>query len=93
MRVDDREGGFLLQQVVEGRNQHRVLEHVGVVAGMERVAITEHAVMVTAVPARPGVDDPRVDSTSPVSRSLPGVSRFLPTLALAQRLLYKILEL
>jgi hypothetical protein len=49
--------------------------------------------MVTAVPARPGVDDPRVDSTSPVSRSLPGVSRFLPTLALAQRLLYKILEL
>jgi hypothetical protein len=40
--VDDREGGFFFKQVVERGNQHRVLEHVGVVAGMEGVAVTEH---------------------------------------------------
>jgi hypothetical protein len=40
--VDDRQGCLFFKQVVERGNQHRVLEHVGVVAGMEGVAVTEH---------------------------------------------------
>jgi hypothetical protein len=40
--VDDRQGGLFFEHVVERGNQHRVLEHVGVVAGMEGVAVTEH---------------------------------------------------
>ena len=47
MGVDHRERRVLLGEVLHGGNQHRVLEHIGVVACMEGVAVTEHAPMVT----------------------------------------------
>ena len=46
--VEHGERAVFLGQMAHKRNQHRVFEHVGVVAGMEGVAITEHGKMVTA---------------------------------------------
>ena len=48
MGVEHGERAVFLGQMAHKRNQHRVFEHVGVVAGMEGVAITEHGKMVTA---------------------------------------------
>ena len=50
MRVDHRERRVLLEQVLERGDQYRVLEHVGVVAGVEGVAVAEHAAMLTVAP-------------------------------------------
>jgi hypothetical protein len=50
MRVNQRQPRVLLDQMLERGNQRRVFEHVGVVAGMEGVAVTEHAGMVTRQP-------------------------------------------
>src|SRR5690606_23781586 len=47
MGVHHRQRRLLFGEVLQGGNQHRVLEHVGVVARMEGVAVTEHAAMVT----------------------------------------------
>jgi len=47
MGVDHRQRCLLFEQVVEDGDQHRVLEHVGVIAGMEGMAVTEHGPMVT----------------------------------------------
>ena len=43
MRVDQQQRRVLAHEVTQDRHQGDVLEHVGVVAGMEGVAITEHA--------------------------------------------------
>jgi hypothetical protein len=45
-------------------NQHRVLEYVGMVAGMKGVAITEHGGMLTAMSPPPvgGADGPGIRS-------------------------------
>ncbi|MNV82426.1 hypothetical protein D3C71_1761600 [compost metagenome] len=51
MGVQHGQGRVFLGKVLQGGNQHRVLEHVGVVACMEGVAVTEHAPMVTIVSA------------------------------------------
>ena len=48
VRVQHREGGLLLEEVLQGGYQHGVLEHIGVVACMEGVAVTEHRRMVTS---------------------------------------------
>ncbi len=42
VRVHERQRRALVHQVAQGGNQHEVLEHVGVVARVERVAVTEH---------------------------------------------------
>ncbi len=54
MGVEHRQGRLLLRQVGQHGNEHGVLEHVGVVAGMEGVAVTEHVPMVTGVSAEIG---------------------------------------
>ena len=48
VRVQHREGGILLEEVLQGGDQHGVLEHIGMVACMEGVAVTEHRRMVTS---------------------------------------------
>jgi hypothetical protein len=45
--VHDHQRCFFFRQVFEGRNQHGVLEHIGVVAGVKGVAVAEHVAMVT----------------------------------------------
>jgi hypothetical protein len=40
--VDHRQRGLLFEHVIERGDQHQVLEHVGVIAGMEGVAVAEH---------------------------------------------------
>jgi len=42
VRVQHRKGGLLLEEVLQGGDQHGVLEHIGMVACMEGVAVTEH---------------------------------------------------
>jgi hypothetical protein len=42
MGVKNRQGRVFLCQMPEYGNQHSVFEYVGMVAGMEGVAITEH---------------------------------------------------
>jgi len=44
--VDAGEGGVLLRQMAQHGDEHGVLEHVGVVAGVEGVAVGEHRPMV-----------------------------------------------
>ena len=44
--VDHPEGFVFLQQVLKHLHQHHVLEHIGVVARVKSVAVTEHARMV-----------------------------------------------
>jgi hypothetical protein len=48
MCVDDGDATFLLLQVLQSGNQGKVLDDIGVVAGVKGVAVTEHAPMVTA---------------------------------------------
>src|SRR2546427_9956449 len=48
VRVQHREGGVLLEEVLQGGDQHGVLEHIGMVACMEGVAVNEHRRMVTS---------------------------------------------
>ena len=50
MGVDQRQAGVFLRQVLQCGDQRGVLEYVGVVAGMEGVAVTEHGGMVTRWP-------------------------------------------
>jgi hypothetical protein len=50
MRVNQRQARFLLRQVLERGNQRSMFEHVGVVAGVEGVTVTEHGGMVTGRP-------------------------------------------
>jgi 23S rRNA (adenine2030-N6)-methyltransferase len=47
MRVEHGEGRVVFGEVLQGGNQHGVLEHIGMVARMKGVAITEHGAMVT----------------------------------------------
>jgi hypothetical protein len=42
MRVDDAESLFLLRHVLQQLDQNQVLEDIGMVAGMEGVAVGEH---------------------------------------------------
>jgi hypothetical protein len=48
MGVYHHQGSVFFKQVVENGNQRGVLEHVCVVAGMEGVAITKHALIINA---------------------------------------------
>ena len=48
MGVDHHQGGVFFKQVVENGNQRGVLEHIRMVAGMEGVAITKHALIINA---------------------------------------------
>ena len=52
MRVQHGEGRVFLGKVLQGGDQDRVLEHIGMVACVEGVAITEHGSMVTSAPCR-----------------------------------------
>jgi hypothetical protein len=52
MGVKDGQSGVFLRQMPHDRDQHHVFEHVGMVAGMEGVAIAEHGTMVTALAGR-----------------------------------------
>ena len=47
MGVEHGKGRVFVGEVLQSGNQHRVLEHIGMVACVECVAITEHARMVT----------------------------------------------
>jgi hypothetical protein len=53
MGVEDRQGSVFLHQVPQNCEQNGVFEDVGVVSGVEGVAVTEHGWMVT-----PGVPRP-----------------------------------
>ena len=48
MGVDDGDATFLLLQVLQGGNQGKVLDDIGMVAGVEGVSVTEHVLMLTA---------------------------------------------
>jgi hypothetical protein len=50
MGVEHGDRAVFLGQVLQRGHQHQVLEHVGVVAGVKGVAITEHGAMVTRQP-------------------------------------------
>jgi hypothetical protein len=50
MGVENGDGAVFLGQVLQRGHQHQVLEHVGMVAGVKGVAITEHGAMVTRQP-------------------------------------------
>ena len=52
MGVQHGERGVFFGQMLEDGNQHGVLEHIGVVAGVKGVAVTEHESIVT----RPAVN-------------------------------------
>jgi hypothetical protein len=47
MGVDDGDAALFLLQVLQGGNQAKVLDDIGVVAGVEGVSVTEHVQMVT----------------------------------------------
>lgn len=66
MGVQHGQGRIFLDKVLQGSNQHRVLEHVGVVACMEGVAVTEHPPMVTSVSPRADISaaDPSIGAFS-----------------------------
>ena len=49
MGVYYRQGSRFLGQVADNGNQHHVLEHIGMVARVEGVAVGEHGLMVTEV--------------------------------------------
>ena len=51
MRVQHCQCRVFFDKVLQGGNQHRVFEHIGVVACVECVAITKHGPMVTIAPA------------------------------------------
>jgi hypothetical protein len=44
MGVHHGQGGVFLGQVLKGAHQHGVLEHVGMVASVKGVSVTEHGV-------------------------------------------------
>jgi hypothetical protein len=50
MGVDDGDAPFFLLQMLQGGNQGKVLDDIGMVAGVKGVSITEHALMVTPPP-------------------------------------------
>ena len=52
MGVDKLNAGVFVHQMLNGRNQRQVFEHIGMVAGMKGVAVTEHGGMVTGDVAR-----------------------------------------
>jgi hypothetical protein len=58
--------------VRERGDQHRVLEHVGVIAGMEGVAVAEHPSMVTPGP----LAGPRICLLRRILRIIAGFAAF-----------------
>jgi len=53
MGIEYCERRVLLRHVFEHSEQNRVFEHIGMVAGVEGVAVTEHAGMVPRAPKMP----------------------------------------
>jgi hypothetical protein len=48
MGVNNGDAPLFLLQVLQGGNQGKVLDDIGVVAGVEGVSVTEHVLMLTA---------------------------------------------